>query len=130
MGYNEKPVLTESFVSTNDLRTKQFYGVKLSADRTVILPTANTDKCIGILQNKPNAGEVALVMVIGRTPIVGGAAVAYGASLYIDNGGKAITLTHGTDTTKYNCGQCVEHSSGDAEILAADVNFASQSRGA
>ena len=78
MGYNIKPVLTESFTSTNDLRLYQYYGVKLSADRTVILPTADTDDCIGILQNKPNAGEMAEVMVIGRTPVVSGESIAAG----------------------------------------------------
>ena len=89
MGMNSKPVLTESFISTNDLSAKQFYAVKLSANRTVILPTADTDICIGILLNKPNAGEVALVMVIGRTPVVSDEALAYGVNIYIASGGKA-----------------------------------------
>ena len=130
MGYNEKPVLTESFISTNDLRLYQFYGVKLSADRTVILPTADTDICIGILLNKPNAGEVALVMVIGRTPVVSDEALAYGVNIYIASGGKAKVSLAGTDTTKYVCGHVVEHSSADPELADVIVNFANQNRGA
>ena len=129
MGYNSKPVLTESFVSTNDLRLKQYYGVKLSADRTVILPTADTDVPVGILQNKPNAGEVAQVMVIGRTPVVGGEALAAGGLIRIESGGKARLFEPGTDVTCYEVGQTVEHMGTDGEIANAIVNFATPIRG-
>jgi hypothetical protein len=129
MGYNIKPVLTESFISTNDLRLYQYYGVKLSADRTVILPTADTDNCIGILQNKPNAGEMAEVMVIGRTPVVGGESIAAGNKVRIASGGKAMIFDVDTDTTCFGVGQCVEHSSGDAQIANVIVDFAGQDRG-
>lgn len=129
MGLNIKPVLTESFVSTNDLRSYQYYGVKLSANRTVILPTADTDKCIGILQNKPNAGQTAEVMVIGRTPVVGGEALTIGASIRIQSAGKAMVFEPDTDTTSYGCGQVVEASTADGEYADAVVNFATQDRG-
>ncbi|MCK9599842.1 MAG: DUF2190 family protein [Sphaerochaeta sp.] len=129
MGYNIKPVLTESFVSTNDLRLNQYYGVKLSADRTVILPTGDADNCIGILQNKPNAGEMAEVMVIGRTPVVVEEAIAAGVQIRIASGGKASTFVPDTDTTAFSVGQVVEHASNDAELADAIVNFATQDRG-
>jgi hypothetical protein len=129
MGMNAKPVLTETFTSTNDLRSYQYYGVKLSADRTVILPTADTDKCIGILQNKPNAGEAAEVMVIGRTPVVTGELVTVGSSIRIQNGGKAMIFAPDTDTTSYGCGQALEASGADGEYASAVVNFAVQDRG-
>jgi hypothetical protein len=129
MGYNSKPVLTESFVSTNDLRLKQYYGVKLSGDRTIILPTGDTDKCIGILQNTPNAGEMAEVMVIGRTPVVVGEELLAGAGVRIASGGKAMTWEVDVDTTAYCGGMCVEHASADAQIANVIVDFAAQDRG-
>lgn len=130
MGYNAKPVLTESFVSTNDLSAKQYYGVKLSADRTVILPTADIDVCVGILQNKPKAGEMAQVMVIGRTPVVIDEAVAAGELLEVHSGGLCGKHIAGTDTTKYCGGQYVEHAGASGEIADAIVNFANLNRGA
>lgn len=122
MGYNIKPILTESFVSTNDLRTKQYYGVKLSADRTVVLATAETDICIGVLQNKPNAGEMAEVMVIGRTPIVSKEALAAGVHVNVGADGK-FEVCAAAENTKYNVGQVVEHSSAENELADAVVNF-------
>ena len=130
MGYNIKPVLTESFVSTNDLRLKQYYGVKLSADRTVILPTADTDVCAGILQNKPNAGEMAEVMVIGRTPVIIDEALAAGEQIEVHSGGLIGKHVAGTDTTKYCVGQVVEHAGVSGEVANAIVNFTNLNRGA
>ncbi|MFA5429836.1 MAG: hypothetical protein WC329_01600 [Candidatus Omnitrophota bacterium] len=129
MGMNSKPVLTESFISTNDLHLKQYYAVKLSANRTVILPTADTDVCIGILLNKPEAGQMAEVMVIGRTPVVSGEAITYGNKIRIANGGKAMVFDPDTDTTSYGCGQCIESSGDDGQYANAIVNFATQDRG-
>jgi hypothetical protein len=122
MGYNIKPVLTESFVSTNDLSSYQYYGVKLSADRTVILPTADTDIPIGILQNKPTAGQMAEVMVIGRTPVKIAEALTAGQEIRIASGGLA-ALAEVSDTTTYVVGQVVEHAGVSGEIAEAVVNF-------
>ena len=46
-------VWDESYTAAADLSANQFYAVKLSADHTVNLCTAATDRAIGILQNKP-----------------------------------------------------------------------------
>lgn len=130
MGYNAKPVLTESFVSTNNLSSYQYYAVKLSGDRTVILPTADTDVCIGILQNKPTAGQMAEVMVIGRTPVKIDEALAAGEQIEVHNGGLIGKHVAGTDTTKYCVGQVVEHAGVSGEVAGAIVNFANLNRGA
>jgi len=127
MGYNIKPVLTESFISTNDLRLKQYYGVKLSADRTVILPTADTDIPVGILMNKPNEGEMAEVMVIGRAPIAIAEALTAGQMIRVASGG-LIALAEVSDTTTYVVGQVVEHAGVSGEIAEAIVNFTNLTR--
>lgn len=123
MGKNIKPVLTESFVSTNDLRLKQYYFVKLSADRTVILPTADTDRPIGILQNKPNAGEMAEVMVIGRSPLVSGEALTIGAGVNTGSTGLGEICAAG-ENTKYNVAHVVEISGAINELANVIVNCA------
>lgn len=122
MGYNIKPVLTESFISTNDLSSYQYYGVKLSADRTVILPTGDTDIPVGILMNKPTAGQMAEVMVIGRTPVKIAEALTAGQEIRIASGGLA-ALAEVSDTTTYVVGQVVEHAGVSGEIAEAIVNF-------
>jgi len=61
MPHEEGPRL--AFRADADLRTKQFFIVKLTGDNQVGLPTAATDTALGVLQNKPNAGEAAAVWV-------------------------------------------------------------------
>lgn len=130
MGYNIKKVLTETFTAGADLSAAQYHFVKLNADRQVILTAADTDKPQGILQNKPTSGQAAEVMVIGRTPLVSAEALAAGSSVNPDASGHAEVCTIGTDTTKYNYGTVVEHSSAAGEYANADINCANPSRGA
>jgi hypothetical protein len=60
----EKLGLVLSFPADEDLRSYQYCGVVLTATGTVRLSNAITDICIGILQNKPNTGEEAVVAMI------------------------------------------------------------------
>jgi hypothetical protein len=57
----------DSFKANSDLSAKQFYAVELVAANTVDACNAVTDRAIGILQNKPRAGEAATVCHGGRT---------------------------------------------------------------
>lgn len=70
MGPHDSNIWSESFAAGEDLRTKQFYAVKLSAENTVIVPTAAADKAIGILQNNPNTGAAATVRLLGLSKAV------------------------------------------------------------
>lgn len=70
-------VWEDSFLAGADLSTKQWYAVELTAANTVNVPNAATDAAIGILQNKPKAGEAATVMHLGRSyGIADGSSVA------------------------------------------------------
>lgn len=60
-------VWEDSFIAGADLSAKQFYAVELTAANTVSVASAATDAGIGILQNKPKAGEAARVMHLGRS---------------------------------------------------------------
>jgi hypothetical protein len=74
-----------------DLRTAQFKFVKLNGSGQVVIASAAGEKVLGVLQNKPNTGEVADVMLIGVTKLISGAAVTAGALVMTDANAKAIT---------------------------------------
>jgi hypothetical protein len=74
-------VWSDSYRAGADLRNHQWKAVELTAANTVNLTNAATDKAIGILQEKPNTGEVCEVMHMGRSFAVAdgsGTAIAVG----------------------------------------------------
>lgn len=79
MAYEERKVCL-TFVAGADLRALQYCAVALStaADGTVIAPGGQGAKCIGILQNEPDAGQEAEVCVHGVSYARGGAGVTRG----------------------------------------------------
>src|SRR3954468_8130891 len=97
---NFGPEIKYSFKSNADLRTKQFYFLKLTANNTVDVCAAVTDLPIGVLQNKPNTGEVAEVTLAGITKVSGDADLAAGDSIGTSVDGQAAAYIAGTDTTK------------------------------
>jgi hypothetical protein len=88
-------VLDLTFTSAADLTAKQYFLVKLSDDKTVNLASAATDNIIGVLQNKPDEGEAALVRVLGTSKVSAGTpvGVAYGNFVTTDSNGQAIATT-------------------------------------
>ena len=88
-----------SFLSTNDLSTKQYYIVKVdtSADVSVVLAAAGTDPIVGVLQNKPKAGIAAVVRWGGSTKVIAGGTITRGDRVTSDSNGKAITTTTNKD---------------------------------
>lgn len=130
-GVNVKPVLTASFEVGADLSTKQFYGVKMSADRTVVLQAADTDRPVGLLQNKPDNSTIkdAEVLVIGQGKAVAAETLAAGDQIRIDSNGKAAKHEPGTDTTAYGVG-IVTVGGASNEVIEGLFDFASAARGA
>lgn len=81
-------------VAGADLRTKQYYPVKLTAARTVGLATTGGEAVYGILQNKPNTGEIADVCIFGVCKAIVGAAVTAGGALMTEaTNGRVIDQT-------------------------------------
>jgi len=96
-----------TFKSTNDLRLKQFYIVKLTSGE-IVLAAAATDVLIGVLMNKPNAGENADVQLInsqGTCKVILGGSVSAGNMLTADSAGKAVATT---STGNYILGMALE----------------------
>lgn len=132
MGVNEKLIWTESMKTAStaaDYSSKQYYGAKLSADRTVNLPTADTDVPVGLVLNKPANSKDALLLIVGRAPGVVGEAITAGQLVRIASGGKVMLFEPTTDRTAYCVGQCVEGAGDDGQVGVFDFNFATPVKG-
>jgi len=132
MGANEKLIWTESMKTAStlaDYREKQYYGAKLSGDRTIVLPTLDTDIPVGLVLNKPNVSKDALLLIVGRAPGVVGEAIAAGELVRIGSDGKVMLFEPLTDITCYCVGQCVEGADTDGEYGVFNFNFATPVKG-
>ena len=90
-------VWEDSFVAGGDLSTKQFYAVELTAPNTINVTNAATDAAIGILQNKPKAGEAATVMHLGRSYAVSdGSSVAIAAGDWVGPNASGVLVKKAT----------------------------------
>jgi len=85
----ESPLQLASPVAGEDLSAKQYYAVKISSTGVVSLSGAG-ENAIGILQNSPQEGEVASVMLLGISKAVYGASVTAGQNLAVDANGKLV----------------------------------------
>jgi hypothetical protein len=82
-----------NFKAAADLRALQYTFVKLDANGNVIACAAAGEKSIGVLQNKPNTGETAVVRPHGLSKLVASAAVAANDFVTTDAAGKGKTAT-------------------------------------
>ncbi|MEO8483335.1 MAG: capsid cement protein [Acidobacteriota bacterium] len=110
----------ETFEAENDLSSKQFYAVEAGAAvGQVDIADANADVILGILQNKPKAGEAARVCTISgliTKAVVNGSGtnIAYGDPLQVANGGKLIKCV--TDKNYY-VARALAASTADGDII-------------
>jgi hypothetical protein len=100
-----------------DLSAQQFRFVKSSGAGTVTVCAAATDLPIGVLQNKPVAGQAANVMITGVSKVVAGAAVAAGVEVGPDATGRAIAAVTGTRSK----GISREAATAAGQIIAVDI---------
>lgn len=68
-----------SFTAAEDLSSHQYRFVHLADNTTVDLVDSGAEIPLGILQNAPESGEIAVVRVAGVSKLVMNAAVAVGA---------------------------------------------------
>ncbi len=120
----EQPNFSVTMPAAGDLKTKQFYAVKLASDGQVAVCTAATDRPFGILQNKPDAENVeANVMIIGVSKYQADTSVSVGAVLGTSGDGQFVTKTSaGTDG--FICGISLEAAGGTGDIVTGLFNFA------
>jgi hypothetical protein len=91
------PGLVSTFVTGADLSTHKNKFLRISADNTVNLATANGQPVIGVQDDTPHnaAGVQVAVRLSGTADIVAGAAVSAGAFVTANASGQAITCTTG-----------------------------------
>lgn len=112
-----------------DLSAKQYTFVKLSGTN-VISAAAATDLPIGVLLNDPASGETAAVAVSGVVKLKASAAISVGALVGTTSTGLGVSLTAGTDTTKYILGRAITAAGAANDIITVAVNCANISRAA
>lgn len=91
----QKPVQHYSLAAGADLRTKQYFAVKLDSTPDVNLCSTAGEAALGILQNEPNTGEEASVMVSGITKVSCGGTVAVNDKVTTDANGEIVKAVGG-----------------------------------
>ena len=119
MGANQSAeVFDDSKVASADLSAKQFFAVKLhSTEGQIALGAAATDVCLGILQDKPKAGEAGRVRIHGISKAVSdgsGTAIGIGDKVGTNTLGKVVKA-HTTD--RPILGTALSASSADGTII-------------
>jgi len=101
MATDFNPVLDIAIDAAEDLSLYQYHFVTLDASGNVILPTAVTDFCAGVLQNTPASGESATIRTMGVSKVVcGNDAITAGEPVqmeYIGSGDAGKCLTSAAD---------------------------------
>jgi len=79
------------YTAAADLTTHQYKFVEIVAGtRTVNVANATTDKPIGVLVNKPKAGEAVEVVIVGIVEVVAGETLAEGDQITTSATGLAL----------------------------------------
>ncbi|NBR70501.1 MAG: hypothetical protein EBT75_00130 [Proteobacteria bacterium] len=102
----------------------------MNSSGQAVLCSAATDRPIGVLQNTPESGEEASVLVVGGTKVVASASLDEGTLIGTTSAGKAGAKVPGTDTTNYAVGTVIFAAGADLELLTAVVNCAAPARAA
>lgn len=129
MAYELAQAVKHTWLAGADLSAKQYHFVKLSGT-TVVLCDDLTDVPIGVLQNTPDDGQPAEVVIIGITKVSSDAALTVGLLIGPSADSQADARTIGTDTTHYVVGQVIGASGAAAGLATAVINCAAPLRAA
>lgn len=89
MAYEQPGFLDGTEVAAADLSGKQYTAVTMTSTGYASV-TAATTRVDGILQNKPLAGEVCVVMKNGISKVLAGVAVSKGVEVMCDASGRVV----------------------------------------
>jgi len=112
MAYEQQGFKIGTEVAAADLSSNQYYCVELSSTGWVL--TGDGEAVDGVLQDKPESGQSAEVMIDGVSKCVSAAAIAKGANVSSAASGKVETSATGN----YILGRALEASGGDGEVIA------------
>jgi len=109
--------------------TGQYLFVKITADDIVTKCSVAGERAVGVLQNAPNTGQEAEIVVNGVTKVVAGELLAAGDIVGTDSSGRAQKIeatATGADLGAWALGQVVEGAGAAGElvtILLGDVGY-------
>jgi len=109
-----------SFIAAEDLSDFQYHFVHQATDTTCDLMDGATEYPIGVLQNAPESGEVAVVRITGTSKLVMNAAVTVGTKLKAEYVGAADTGKGDAADTDYDLvrGICIKASGAEDDVGA------------
>lgn len=85
-------------IAEADLSAKQFYALEIGTAATEVdVCDGATDLVVGILQNKPTAGQACVVRTYGISKCVAGGSITRGDRVGTDNAGKMVAKTADAD---------------------------------
>lgn len=125
MAFNQSQAVKITLVAAADLSAAHGRFVKMVAGQAALI-TAATDRPIGVLCNKPKAGQEAEIFVLGTTKIVASAAMASGDSVAISADGRAAAA--GTTAGTANLGTVLLANSAAGGFITAMINCVNQTR--
>src|SRR5687767_2462234 len=98
MATHHPTAVLSGLTAENDLSAKQYYILEAgtAAGQADVCDNAG-DKPIGVLQNKPAAGQAVSYAINGTTKCVASAAIVAGVAVGTTNAGKAVTKTANND---------------------------------
>lgn len=114
MAYSESQTCI-SLIAAADLSAKQFYFVAVDTNGKAAL-TGDDGNPIGVLQNKPAAGEAAQICVAGVTKLYIGTESGLGAGYNV--GCDANSAGKVSDTGSFRCGVSLEDPTADGDIVS------------
>jgi len=116
----EQAIWRESFEAAEDLSSDQYRFVVLNSSGNVRRPDSAVEVALGVLQNAPESGQAAEVMIIGKSKVVANAALTIGTFVspeYVGaaDAGKASDLAANRDFSR---GMIVEASSAEDDLAS------------
>ena len=126
----ELPGFKFSRVAGEDLSSDQYKFVKLDGSGQAIKCTAITDRPVGVLQNDPESGEEAEIMVSGITKLEADGVIAIAAELGTSADSQADSIASGTDTTVFKVGTALQAAAGAGVIFSALIDCFAPTRAA
>lgn len=125
MAYDQQQPVKITLVAAADLTTSFGKFVKIVAGQAAAV-TAGADRAIGVLANKPKAGQEAEIVVLGVTKMIASAAMAVGDSVGNTADGRAVT--NNTAASVNNLGTVLLANSAANGFVTVTVNCLNQTR--
>jgi hypothetical protein len=109
-----------SFIAAEDISAHQYNFVHQASDTTCDLLDGTTEYPVGILQNAPESGGVAVVRITGTSKLVMNAVVAVGAKVKAEYVGAADNGKGDAADTDYDLvrGICIKASGAEDDVGA------------